>query len=128
MPARLLLPLLLLIGCAEGGTLPSTPTFHPPPPPAPTGAAYVWGHVVMDSGICIPGAMVEIIAGPGTGRKETQKGPCDAWSYAAGYEFRDLPLGVTVKLRATAKGYGPQERELVTQNGGYPFQFVLERE
>jgi hypothetical protein len=132
MPTRLLLPILLLLGCGDNGALPPTaPAFQPPPPPPPppaTGAAYVWGHVVKDSGACIPGAVVEIIAGPGTGRKDTQEGPCDAWSYAVGYEFHDLPLGATVRLRATAKGYRPQERELVTRNGGYPFQFELELE
>ena len=121
------LPVLLLLGCADGGEGPTTPSLRPPPPGTAAGG-YIWGHVVDDSGICLRGAVVEIIAGPGTGRKATQEIECTAWDYAAGYEFRDLPMGVVLTLRATRNGYRPQERDLVTGNGGPPFQFSLERD
>jgi hypothetical protein len=116
---------LLCLGCGENGTSPTTPPLEPPPN-ATTG--FIWGHVVRQSGVCITGAVVEIVAGPGTGRKAIQTEACDAWSYVIGYEFSNLPIGVTVKLRATKEGHQPQERETVVRNGGYPFQFVLSPE
>ena len=126
------LVVLLASACMPGdGTPvgPSTqpPSTQPPPPPPPQGSTsgYVWGHVVMDSGVCIPGAVVTILEGSGRGRSMRQEGPCDAWSYAAGFEFGDLPLGARVKLGATAEGYNSQELEIVVGNGGPPVQFEL---
>ena len=130
MSARLLLPIVFLFGCGENDTLAPAAGDALPPPPVTmgTGAGFVWGHVVMDSGICIEGAVVEIIDGPGLGQKQTQRTPCDAWSYGDGFEFRGLPLGATITLRASARGYLPEELELVTQNGGYPVTFELNKE
>jgi hypothetical protein len=54
-----------------------------------------------------------------------QKTPCDAWSYGDGFEFHGLPLGATIRLEASAKGYTTEVIELVTQNGGYPVTFEL---
>jgi hypothetical protein len=67
---------------------------------------------------------VEIVDGPGAGRASGQPDECDAWDYV-GFEFRDLPLGGTVTLRASAPGYRPEDRQLITQEGGGPVQFVL---
>ena len=121
---------LLCLGCREDGTSPITgPGPEGPlvePPNATRG--FIWGHVVDASGVCIAGAMVEIVAGPGTGRKAIQTEPCDAWSYVFGYAFSDLPIGATLKLRATKAGYHPQEHEAVVRNGGLPFQFELSPE
>ena len=88
---------------------------------------HIWGQVLNESGVCIRGAMVEIVAGPGMGRKSGQPDPplCDAW-WTEGYHFDDLPLGARVTLRATAQGYQPEDRELRVPAGGYPVQFRLQ--
>lgn len=130
MAARLLVLVFLVVGCGENDPLTSA-TRRPLPQPPPAvfpGAGFVWGHVVMASGVCIEGAVVEIIDGPGLGRKQTQRTPCDAWSYGDGFEFSNLPLGARLTLRASAKGWLPEEIELVTQNGGYPVTFELEKD
>jgi hypothetical protein len=80
-------------------------------------SGYIWGQVLDESGICLRGAVVEIVEGPGTGRKSGQPDDCEAWAYD-GYEFRDLSLGATLTLRATAPGYQSQDSELLVPNGG----------
>lgn len=111
---------VLGLGCAE----PTVPTPSPPPPTA-TGGGFISGYVLDQSGVCLSGAVVEIVEGSGVGRKSNQSGGCTAWDYGNEYEFRDLQLGATVTLRATAPGYQSQDRELVVQNGGSPVDFVL---
>jgi hypothetical protein len=121
------LVVLLASACMPGDGTPVGPSTQPLPPPPPQASTfgYVWGHVVMDSGVCISGAVVTVLEGPGMGRSMRQEGPCDAWSYAVGFEFADLPLGARVKLGATADGYDSQELEIVVGNGGPPVQFEL---
>jgi hypothetical protein len=87
-------------------------------------SGFIWGQVIDQAGLCIRGATVEIIAGPGMGRKSGQPDDCGAWDYT-GFEFRDLPYGATVTLRANAPMYSPQDREVVALNGGPPVQFVF---
>ena len=128
MSARLLLPVLLVLGCNESDTLAPAAELPLPPPVVFSGNGFVWGHVVMDSGVCIEGAVVEIIDGPGFGRKQTQRTPCDAWSYGDGFEFGNLPMGARITLKASAKGYSSEELVVVTQNGGYPVTFELKEE
>jgi hypothetical protein len=98
--------------------------------PEPTGSealeGFVWGHVVEGSGVCIAGAKVHIVEGPGAGRSTPQRYPCDAWSYGDGFEFTDLPLGATIKLRASADGYKALEQRVAVGNGGPPVTFALE--
>jgi hypothetical protein len=120
--------LVLCLGCGdatapalESPPPPSTPT---PPPPTPM-TGFIWGQVLDKSGLCIRGGMVEIVAGPGTGRKTGQPDDCGAWDYT-GFEFSDLPYRATVTLRASAPGFSPQDREVVALNDGGPVQFVLE--
>jgi hypothetical protein len=129
---RFTLPSLLILACVGcvDGSAPVDPPRSPPTPPLPPGpdAAWVWGHVLDDSGVCLYGAQVDIVAGPGAGRTATQTSECDAWSYVVGYEFKDLPMAAKIKLRASLAGYRSQERELVTQNGGLPIQFSLTKE
>lgn len=55
----------------------------------------------------------------------TQNVACGAWDYVAGYEFSNLPIGATVRLRPAGTGYRPQELVHVTLNGGPPVQFEL---
>jgi hypothetical protein len=84
----------------------------------------IWGQVLDSLGACLRGGMAEIIDGPGAGQISRQPEECDAWDYV-GFEFDDLPLGDTVTLRASAPGYHPEDRQVVTRNGGAPVQFVL---
>jgi hypothetical protein len=128
MSARLLLAALLLVGCGDNGTLDPAGDLPLLPPTVFTGGGFVWGHVVMDSGVCIPGAVVEIVAGPGAGRKMVQQTPCDAWSYGDGFAFDGLPLGAKIRLEASARGYQSEAIDVVTQNGGYPVTFELKPE
>ena len=81
----------------------------------------------MCRGACVHGAVVEIVQGPGTARKSAQADGCSAWDYSGGYEFRNVPLGATVALRASAPGYGSEVRELVVQNGRSGVEFDLAR-
>jgi hypothetical protein len=114
---------VLCLGC--GDTAAPVSQSPPPTPPTPTTTSgFLWGQVLDQSGLCLHGGVVEIVDGPGTGRRSGQPDGCSAWDYV-GYEFRDLPLGATVTLRATASGYQPQDREFVVPNGGEPVQFVL---
>jgi len=85
---------------------------------------FIWGQVIDSTGLCIRGAIVEIVNGLATGHSSRQPDECDAWSYV-GYEFRNLPIGATETLRAMAPGYQSQEQQVVAGNGGYPVQFVL---
>jgi len=124
--------LLFTAACSDGASSGPTgseplPDLPPPamPPPA-TSQGFVWGHVVEDSGVCIAGATVRIVEGPGEGRYTPQRYPCDAWSYGDGFEFADLPMGATVKLRATADGYKSQDQKVYVGNGGYPVTFTLQ--
>lgn len=86
----------------------------------------LWGQVFgEDSALCLQGAMVEIVAGPGMGRRSGQPATCDPWSYD-GWFLNDLQLGATVTLRATAPGYQPKDSVVVVPAGGGPVQFVLQ--
>jgi hypothetical protein len=115
--------LFLCLGCGDTAGPVSE---SPPPTPEPTAeSGYIWGFVVGVSGACVHGAVVEIVQGPGTGRKSAQADGCSAWDYSGGYEFRNVPMGATVALRASAPGYGSQVRELVVQNGGSGVEFDL---
>ena len=123
--SSLLLGSLLLLSLSCGDAAEPTPQSPQSPPPTPTSTSgFIWGQVLDQSGLCLHGAVVEIVQGPGTGRKSGQPDECDAWAYV-GYEFRDLPLGATVTLRATAPEYQPEDSELRVPNGGPPIQFVL---
>ena len=110
---------VLCLGCGDTAA-PS----QSPPPAQPAMSGFIWGQVLKESGLCIRGAVVEIVGGPGIGLKSGQPDECGAWDYV-GYELRDLPLGATVTLRATALGYQQEDRELVVRSGGEPVQFVL---
>ena len=83
------------------------------------------GQVLDGSGVCIRGAMVEIVAGPGMGRTSGQPDTCNA-SSEDGFVFVGLPLGATVTLRATAPRYQPKVSAIVVTAGGGPVQLVLQ--
>jgi len=84
---------------------------------------FIWGTVVDAAGICIPGATISIVDGPGAGRQSGQPDECNAWD-SDGFEFRNLPLDAMVTLRANAPGYQSQERQVRVGNGGPPVVFA----
>ena len=73
--------------------------------------------VVAQSGACIPGATVQVVAGQAAGNPVTQETPCSVWDYAGGVEFHNLTAGLPMTLRATAPGYAAEEKT-ITPFGG----------
>ena len=117
---------VLCLGCGDTtAPAPQSPLPQSPPPTSSATSGFIYGYVVDQSGICIRGAMVQIVEGPGTGRKSGQADACAAWDYGGEYEFRDLPGGATVTLRASAPGYRSEDRQVVAENGGPGVEFVL---
>ena len=81
-----------------------------PTAPQPLSATVVvFGVVVGDGGACIPGAVVHVVRGQGTGRTLTQPTPCGA----EGFRFDNLTPGVEMTLRASAAGFTPVEQTVV---------------
>ena len=115
--------LLLLASCEQASpTAPFTPT--PPAPPANNVAtdvvAWVYG-----SGVCLPGATVEVLDGIRAGIKGTQVDCSPLWD--GGGVFFSLPSGVTVRLRAAKEGYVSQELTIVPGQITAGIDFVLTR-
>ena len=105
---------LTLVGCSrESPRLPTTPDS---PAPTPNSLTWLWGMVVDETGLCIVGATVEVVAGHGVGKSTTQTTPCDEWD-VRGFELRDLVPGVALTLRASAAGYADQEKTLLPSVG-----------
>ena len=105
---------LLGTGCRDNPLrLPTSPAPQPPP----TARGVVWGYVIDDSGGCLIPAVVEIVEGPDVGKKVVQAEPCSIWDYGdGGFQFRDVPLGVPVRLRAMKEGYRAEERQVTAGN------------
>jgi hypothetical protein len=61
---------------------------------------------------CITGATVQVIAGQGLGRSYPQTEPRDPYM-GFGTVIQDLEPGVEMTLRASASGYGAQEKVVV---------------
>src|SRR5688500_18627349 len=79
--------------------------------------AFLWGMVVDPSGVCIPGATVQVVSGQRTGKAITQATPCNAWSDEGGFVFSALTVGVEMTLQASAPGYVMQEKKVVPSSG-----------
>src|SRR5215213_7541609 len=108
---RQLAALILFLGMASacgGDKSPMSPT---PTTPTPTSAEQpdesIWALVAHDSGVCIVGATVQVVAGQAIGQSGAQTEPCDVWGYGGGVSFSHLKLGVKMTLRASASGYLP---------------------
>ena len=109
---------ILMLGCdnsASGplSSMPSSPTANPAPA---NGLTFVWAMVIDNSGACIPGGTVEVVAGQGFGQRLAQA-PCDAWSHDGGVVFRDLTPGRQMTMRASAPGYDSEEKIVVPRLG-----------
>ena len=116
LPA-VVLACLLLAGCTEG-SVQSQP--FGPSASWPSGSPAFSGMVLDGSGVCIPGAIVEVVSGPAAGLTVTQETPCDAWSYFGGFHIEGLTPGVT--LLARAPGYTSSTKIL---GPGWNLVFVL---
>lgn len=94
---------LLLLGCNG-----NSPTEPPLPPPATTG--FVSGTILVNTGACLPGAVVEILDGPRAGDRVTQNQCGGAWDGAPpGFSFTSVPVSVPVRVRASKQGYRSKE-------------------
>jgi hypothetical protein len=102
---------LTLLGCSRET---ATQSPNPPIPSAPSAPAPVasslWGMVLDESGGCIEGASVEVVRGQGVGQRITQETPCGYWDYGGGFILRNLAPDVELTIRASAFGYGAQDK------------------
>lgn len=115
--ALTLLSTLSLVGCSRD-VLPTYPNLpHDPPLERPVSPTWLWGMVVAESGVCIPGATVTVVKGQGVGQSLTQRTPCDAWAYDGGFIFNNLTPGVAMTLRSSAMGYAPVDTTVVPHSG-----------
>jgi hypothetical protein len=89
--ALTILATVTLAGCSDRIAPPAAPTM----PVAPTPSAWIVAMVAGDSGLCIQGATVQVVAGQALGPSETQKEPCDVWD-AGGVTFEELVPGVEI--------------------------------
>lgn len=125
--------LVLAVACSRS-ELPTGPTTGTQPPTAgaqpPTTYGTIAGFVIDQSDQCIIGARAELIDGPQAGAAFVQT-VCGFWDYAddIGYSFHNLPVGLPVTVRATAKGYKPAEmRASATMPFSYTTMIVLTKE
>ena len=65
--------------------------------------------VIDGSGVCIDGAVIEIVSGQGKGFKGTPSAACDVWDYDGGYFIYGLIPGDSLTIRALAAGYQDSE-------------------
>ena len=98
--------------CA-GDTGPPTPSAPNVPTPVPSGAAFIRGMIVKESGVCIEGATVRVVRGQRAGESRTQTTPCATWDIEGGFEFRGLTAGVEMTVRASAPGYVDEEQTVI---------------
>ena len=124
----------MLVGCRGDGTAPNQlgSIGRPPPPPiqAPStnidsisvnATGWLWVMVEDDSGVCIDGAVIEIVSGQGAGFKGTQAAGCDVWDdWEGGYLIYGLVPGDSVRLRASAPGYQDGEKAFLPSRAERP--------
>ena len=108
-------------GCGDGDWSTPAPIILTDPTTSPR--ASIAGFVreegagfVFNGDQCLIGARVEMIDGPHAGAVSVQT-ECEPWYDSfPGYYFLDLPFGIPVTLRASAKGYTPTEIRAVPAN------------
>jgi hypothetical protein len=60
---------------------------------------------IEQSGACVAGASVVVVAGQSVGTTVVQETPCDVWGYSGGFTFTGLTPGASMTLRVSAPGY-----------------------
>ena len=121
--AASILAALILSACSgeSGPRTPTGPASSQPPtqtPRAPGAAStFLWGMVVDESGVCIPGATVLVVRGQRAGERLAQTTPCGAWDYDGGFLFENLTPGVEMTIRASAPGHADDERTITPSAG-----------
>jgi hypothetical protein len=117
---------LILSGCSQDSTQQS-PTVPSPPVETAPQLVNLRGVVVSPGGNCIEGALVEVVSGQAVGQKVMQSTPCDAWDdyFSGGFIFKDLTPDVAMTLRASAPGWGTQEKNAVPFLGPGPTLAVV---
>jgi hypothetical protein len=101
-----------LAGCNE--SLPTAPS--PAGMPVDTsGQLYGTVFVLGSGGRCLPGATIEVLAGPAIGKMVRQDQCLDE---GRGYHLTGLTPGSAVKIGARAHGYWSQERSVHIQPAG----------
>ena len=115
--------ILTLVGCGREAArpLPTSTAPDPPSPALPHALTFVW-VVVLDgggSGLCIPGATVEVVRGQGLGRRLTHSTlGCSYWYPDCHATFDGLNQGDELTLRASALGYAAKETTVIPTPGG----------
>jgi hypothetical protein len=127
----LLLSTLVLCACGGDGIsrtpptgfVPTTPTPPSTPPAAsptpvdtisPTASGWLWVMVIDASGMCIDGAVIEVVSGQGKGFTGTPAATCDAWNPFGGYILYGLVPDDSLTMRASAPGFLDSEKLLYT--------------
>ena len=109
--------LLLVAGCSGDS---------PTSPPGGGGTGSVSGFAHESSGVCLSGAVVEVLDGPRAGAKVTQADPCGGvWDYSGGYSFSGLPTNTFVRMRASKAGYVSSEMTFSTNAPAGHSNFLL---
>ena len=104
-------PLLLLLDCH--GESPTSPIAQPPPrPPLP---AVVAGTVYSPSGMCLAGAVVEVLDAGHAGERLVQTECGGYWDGAGPGYTLPLPSGTSVRLRASMQGYRSKEETFIAK-------------
>ena len=86
-------------------------------PPSGVATATVFGFAHDEFGVCVPGAVVELLDGPRAGARVTQANPCGAiWDVDGGYSFSGLPVNTVVRIRASKPGYRTVEITALVTN------------
>ena len=109
------------VATAPNPSVPTAPDLPAPAPPPAVPRELTFVMVIVlegdGSGLCIPGATVEIVRGQGLGRRATQTGrDCSSWD-PGDVKFDGLTLGEELTLRASAVGHAAKERTVVPTSG-----------
>lgn len=121
----ILLVVAALIACEKNMNLPTAPSPPTQPPSSQVGGigGYVFGEA---DGSCLVPARVEVLDGPRAG-EAVQQTDCP-FGDAYGYDFRDLPLGQKMTIRASAPGYKSVDKQLYAAVQVYQTNFILMKE
>jgi hypothetical protein len=117
----LLIVIVPLAGCSHSMTAPD-----PSASALTSGTARLWGMVIEESGVCIPGATVAVVVGQTASGAQVQDTPCDIWGYSGGFVLKGLAADVSITLRVSAPGYQTKDVSAVpTLSQSTVFEVVL---